>query len=98
MIIHVHVNREVDLAHVLTQVVLPAVVLAWLRTGSNSAARTAMMAMTTSSSIKVNPRFIRIFLPVAAKLNHALPNRKVEIIHRIKTKVQLLAAYFSPGL
>jgi hypothetical protein len=31
--------------------------LAWDKTGSNKAARMAMMAMTTNSSINVNPRF-----------------------------------------
>jgi hypothetical protein len=42
----------------LVQVIRLADDLARVNAGSNSAAKTAMMAMTTSSSIKVNARFI----------------------------------------
>ena len=44
----------------LTQTMRRAEDLARLNAGKSKAARTAMIAMTTSSSIKVNARFIYI--------------------------------------
>src|SRR5690242_5631248 len=48
----------------LRQLVCCALRLALDKAGSNIAARMAMMAMTTSNSINVNPDFIRIFLSI----------------------------------
>jgi hypothetical protein len=40
------------------QVIVRAFIFALLKTGNNMAARMAMMAMTTSNSINVNPDFL----------------------------------------
>ena len=48
--------RRVEEAQV--QLVRCALFLAWLSAGSNRAARMAIMAMTTSNSIRVNARLV----------------------------------------
>ncbi len=49
-------------------------------TGNNKAAKMAMMAMTTSNSISVNPRLIIALLEnmVMSPVNHNRPNRKYQ--------------------
>src|SRR5882724_11055945 len=48
-------DRKTDFPHVADALIRTAFALALLSAGNNSAARMAMMAITTSSSIKVNP-------------------------------------------
>jgi hypothetical protein len=51
------VQRQTDLADVLMQALRCAACRAALIAGSNKATRMPMMAITTSNSTRVNPRF-----------------------------------------
>ena len=79
------------------QTIVHALLLAWLRTGKSSAARMAMMAITTRSSISVNAPKTWITvppeLPTGARCFHLItalqpPSKKKSTIMRVLRRKQ----------
>src|SRR2546425_2478494 len=75
-----------------------ALVLALLNAGNSMAARMAMMAMTTRSSMRVNPRAIfltavfilRVVMAVLARLESIKPNRRAAISRVLRLDIDAL--------
>src|SRR5262245_60670300 len=79
----------------LTQAVRLAFSLAFARAGNNKAARMAMIAITTSNSIKVNPR--RAFDFIKREVVFTIPNPLPHWVQVISGAWRLAQAWLTPA-
>src|SRR5687768_10421274 len=76
-----------------TQVIRCALLFALLSAGSSIPARIAIIAMTTSSSIKVKARETPVDVPRALRFDHVILTEREKLIRGRTGTVQLVKSY-----